>query len=83
MTNRPRRRRSGDPIAQDIDALAKARENAGMSKRWLAFQVGISEQLMGQIERGERNATPPTLAALAAVLDCEVADLERKQEAAK
>ncbi|CAG6393135.1 helix-turn-helix transcriptional regulator [Streptomyces cocklensis] len=54
-----------------------AREKAGLTKRALAQQVGISEQLMGEIESGWGNATPAYLAKIAEVLRCPVVILER------
>ncbi|WP_272933124.1 helix-turn-helix domain-containing protein [Actinacidiphila reveromycinica] len=56
-----------------------ARRKAGLTKRGLAAAVGISEQLMGEIESGWRNATPPTLAKIAAALNCPLVALERKR----
>lgn len=54
-----------------------AREKAGLTKRALAEQVGISEQLIGEIESGWRSATPANLAKIAEVLRCPVVILER------
>lgn len=55
-----------------------AREAAGLTKRALAREVGISEQLMSEIESGWRSATPVNLTKIAEVLNCPVAVLERK-----
>jgi transcriptional regulator with XRE-family HTH domain len=57
-----------------------AREQAGLTKRALAAQVGISAQLMGEIEKGTKNATPATIAKLAEALKCPRVVLERKRE---
>jgi transcriptional regulator with XRE-family HTH domain len=60
-----------------------AREKACLTKRALAREVGISEQLMGEIESGWRNATPANLARLAAALNCPLVVLERKRQFAE
>ncbi|WP_329176330.1 helix-turn-helix domain-containing protein [Streptomyces sp. NBC_01477] len=56
-----------------------AREKAGLTKRALARTVGISEQLLGEIESGWRSATPLNLARIADALNCPVVLLERKR----
>ena len=56
-----------------------ARKKAGLTKRALAGQVGISEQLMNEIESGWRNATPANLAKIAKALNCPLVALERKR----
>ncbi|MFC5766962.1 helix-turn-helix domain-containing protein [Actinacidiphila bryophytorum] len=56
-----------------------AREKAGLTKRALAQRVGISEQLMGEIESSWRSATPANLAKIAEALNCPVVFLERKR----
>lgn len=72
-----RRRR---PLNHEPEAVTYARENAGLTKRALASQCGISEQLMCQIEFGRRNATPTTLKKLAEALNCPLVVLQRKRE---
>ncbi|NUS15248.1 MAG: helix-turn-helix transcriptional regulator [Streptomyces sp.] len=62
-------------------AVAWAREKAGLTKRALADMVGISEQLMGEIESGWRSATPANLIKIAAALNCPLVVLERKRVA--
>jgi transcriptional regulator with XRE-family HTH domain len=56
-----------------------AREKAGLTKRALAEHVGISEQLMGEIESGWRSATPANLKKIADALNCPLVALERKR----
>jgi transcriptional regulator with XRE-family HTH domain len=56
-----------------------AREKAGLTKRHLAELVGISEQLMGEIESGWRSATPANLKKIADALNCPLVVLERKR----
>lgn len=70
---RPRRLNHG-PVAVEF-----ARRRAGLTKHRLADMVGISEQLMGEIESGWRSATPANLNKIAAALNCPVALLERKR----
>ncbi|WUH93732.1 helix-turn-helix transcriptional regulator [Streptomyces sp. NBC_00433] len=66
-------------INQEPEAVTWAREKAGLTKRQLAELVGISEQLMGEIESGWRSATPANLRRIAAALNCPVVFLERKR----
>jgi transcriptional regulator with XRE-family HTH domain len=56
-----------------------AREKAGLTKRALAETIGISEQLMGEIESGWRSATPANLKKIADALNCPLVALERKR----
>ncbi|MEW2068469.1 helix-turn-helix transcriptional regulator [Streptomyces sp. NPDC007346] len=58
------------------EALTFAREKAGLTKRSLAKQCGISEQLLCDIEAGRRNATPANLIKFASALNCPVVSLE-------
>lgn len=80
MTTGQRRRRNA-PLNHEPQAVTYARERAGLTKRMLAQRIGISEQLMGEIESGRRNATPATINKLAAALNCPRVILERKREA--
>ncbi|WNI14706.1 helix-turn-helix domain-containing protein [Actinacidiphila sp. ITFR-21] len=77
MTGRKRTRPS--TLYHEPEAVTWARQKAGLTKRALANAVGISEQLMGEIESGWRNATPANLAKIAEVLNCPVVVLERKR----
>ncbi|THA50830.1 helix-turn-helix transcriptional regulator [Streptomyces sp. A1136] len=78
--NHPRkRRRKGAPFNHAPEAVTYAREKAGLTKRALAAKCGISEQLMGDIEAGRRNATPENLLKFAAALNCPVVVLEAKR----
>lgn len=80
MTTTPNRRRAKDPLDHEPAAVTYAREQAGLTKRELARRAGISEQLMGRIENGSRNATPETILKLAQALNCPRVVLERKRE---
>ncbi|WUH93510.1 helix-turn-helix domain-containing protein [Streptomyces sp. NBC_00433] len=66
-------------LHQEPEAVTWAREKAGLTKRALARRVGISEQLMGDIESGWRSATPAILMKIAKVVNCPVLFLERKR----
>ncbi|BBA99488.1 hypothetical protein RVR_6130 [Actinacidiphila reveromycinica] len=66
-------------LHHEPEAVAWARGKSGLTKRALAGLVGISEQLMGDIESGRRNATPANLVKIAAALNCPVVFLERKR----
>ncbi|WP_329180066.1 helix-turn-helix domain-containing protein [Streptomyces sp. NBC_01477] len=66
-------------LRQEPQAVTWAREKAGLTKRALARRLGISEQLMSEIESGWRSATPVNLARIADLLNCPVSALERKR----
>lgn len=74
-----------DQPNQEPAHVTWAREARGVTKRELAAAAGVSESVVGEIEKGTRNATPRVLAAFAAYLGCPVSLLERriKQPAAK
>lgn len=76
------RRRPRKPLNQEPEAVTYAREKAGLTKRQLAERCGISEQLMGEIESGWRNATPENLLKIAQACNCPIVVLERKREVA-
>ncbi|MCF3960341.1 helix-turn-helix domain-containing protein [Streptomyces fuscigenes] len=70
-TDRKRvRRPRGAPLDHAPEGVAYARDAAGLTKRSLAGALGISEQLMCDIEAGRRNAAPELLERMAARLDC-------------
>src|SRR5262245_25635860 len=48
-------------LRQEPGSVTWAREKCGLTKRQLAQAIGISEQLMGEIESGWRSATPINL----------------------
>ena len=75
MTSRTRPSR----LHQEPEAVTWAREKAGLTKRALADRIGISEQLMGEIESGWRSATPANLVKIAEALNCPIVVLERKR----
>jgi transcriptional regulator with XRE-family HTH domain len=69
-------------LHHEPEAVTWAREKAGLTKRALAARVGISEQLMNEIESGRRNATPANLKKIANALNCPLVALERKRHSA-
>lgn len=77
----PRARTRPNRLHQEPEAVTWAREKAGLTKRALADAVGISEQLMGEIESGWRSATPANLTKIAEALNCPLVALERKRYA--
>ncbi|WP_329177006.1 helix-turn-helix domain-containing protein [Streptomyces sp. NBC_01477] len=74
-----RRRERPRRLNQEPEAVTWAREKSGLTKRRLAEVVGISEQLMGEVESGWRSATPANLAKIAEALNCPIVVLERKR----
>ncbi|WUH92366.1 helix-turn-helix domain-containing protein [Streptomyces sp. NBC_00433] len=74
-----RRRERPSRLHQEPEAVTWAREKSGLTKRRLAELVGISEQLMGEVESGWRSATPANLAKIAEALNCPIVVLERKR----
>jgi transcriptional regulator with XRE-family HTH domain len=81
MPSSPSTRTRPSRLHQEPESVTWAREKAGLTKRALADMVGISEQLMGEIESGWRSATPVNLAKIATALNCPVVVLERKRPA--
>lgn len=75
------RRRIKRPLHHAPSAVTYAREKARLTKRELAALVGISPQLMGEIESGWRNCTPENLAKMAEALNCPLVVLEAKRQA--
>lgn len=65
-------------LNQEPTHITWVRESRKVTKRELATAVGKTESLIGEIERGTRNATPDTLLAMAEYLGCPVSMLERR-----
>jgi len=65
-------------LDHEPEAVTWARKKAGLTKRALARAIGVSEQLIGEIESGWRNATPANLRKIADALNCPLVALERK-----
>ena len=76
----PRGRTRPRVLDHEPEAVTWARKKVGLTKRALARTIGISEQLMGEIESGWRNATPANLSKIATALNCPVVMLESKRQ---
>jgi transcriptional regulator with XRE-family HTH domain len=62
-------------VLHDRSELKRRRIGAGLSQRGLAVKAGLHPTYIYALERGRRFPTPATLAKLAKVLRCKVADL--------
>lgn len=54
--------------------IRRIREEKGISQVWLAEQVGISQPMLCQIERGTKNPSLQISVAIATTLGCNVND---------
>lgn len=66
-------------LLHEPDAVVFARERAGLSQAEAAKLIGKSPQLLNDIEKGRRNATPAVLRAMASAYNCPLVVLERKR----
>lgn len=76
----PRKRTRTARLNQEPKAVTFARERAGLSQSQLAEMIGVSRQMMSDIELGWRSATPERLLGIAKALNCPVVFLERKRD---
>lgn len=74
------RRGPKTPLDHEPEAVAYARDNAGLTQEQLADAIGVSPSLISEIEAGTRNARPATIKKLAIALNCPRVVLERKRE---
>lgn len=74
-----RKRERPRVLHHEPSAVTWARDKAGLTKRALAKRLGVSEQLVGEIESGWRSATPANLEKIAHALNCPVVFLECKR----
>lgn len=56
------------------DKLKQIRIEKGVSRKDLAEQVGVTESMIGQIERGTKTLTLPLAKEIATVLECSISD---------
>lgn len=63
-----------------IQLLAKERETRKVTKYSLAQKSGVSPQMIGYIEKGERNPTLEIVCRLAVALEVDLSKLVRKAE---
>jgi transcriptional regulator with XRE-family HTH domain len=66
---------SGQDFAAVRALLAALRHEQGLSQEELAHRSGLHRTYVGAVERGERNPTLITLAALAKGLRCSLGEL--------
>ncbi len=62
-------------IALQGDKLRTLRENSGHSIRSLAKTIGLSYQMLGMVELGQRRASPSTAKAIADALGVTVQEI--------
>lgn len=67
------------PLDHDPDALQWALNKSGLTQTAFARAIGKSPSLVSEMLRGTRNATPPVIEEMAAVLNCPRTVLERKR----
>ncbi|HEY6116293.1 MAG TPA: helix-turn-helix transcriptional regulator [Candidatus Dormibacteraeota bacterium] len=65
----------------DPQRLTRRRVEAGLSQNALARAIGVSKQLVSAVSLGKANFSPETLARVAEVLNCEIADLLPENDA--
>ena len=63
-----------EKVAAGLNIVLRRRER-GMSQEALALAVGLTRGYLSGLERGRRNGTVDTLAAIARVLDVRLRDL--------
>ena len=73
------RKKPKDPLDHIPEALAWAREQAGLTRAALARAIGVSAGLISEYEKGTRNAGPARIKQLAGALNCPRVVLERKR----
>ncbi len=55
--------------------IRKIRESKGLTQMWLAEQVGVTQAMLCQIERGTKNPSLQVGAEIAKALSCQLDDL--------
>lgn len=61
--------------------IRRIREECGLTQKALAEAAGVSAPFMYDLENGNRNAKPETLARIAAALGCTIDELYERKEA--
>ena len=56
------------------------RRERGMTQKALAEAAGVSQPFIHDLENGNRNAKPETLACIAAALGCTIDELYERKE---
>lgn len=57
------------------ESVKQCRERRGLSQRKLAEQMGVSQQFILQIEKGERQIPVDRLIQISNILDCSLDEL--------
>lgn len=60
---------------QLADALRNMRQEAGLTQRDAARQLGISQPALARMENGDLNTTIDTLTTICRALRCDIGDL--------
>lgn len=60
--------------------VRRIREDAGYTQAWLAEQVGITQAMLCQIERGKKEPSLKVAKWIAEALDCTIDDLFGREE---
>ena len=63
---------------QIVGLIRKERERRGMSKYALAERSGLSEQMIGYVERGMRNPSLETVVRMAAGLEIDLSQIVKR-----
>lgn len=66
-------------LKHEPEAVRYARDKAQLKQKQAAGLIGISPQLLADIEAGRRSATTDTLHKMAQVYNCPIVILERKR----
>jgi transcriptional regulator with XRE-family HTH domain len=61
-----------------VRLLREERERKGLSKYALAESSGLSEQMIGYVERGQRNPSLETVVRIAAGLEIDLGDIIKR-----
>lgn len=64
----------------DGPQIRKRRQRKGYGLRALARHAQLSPSHLSRIERGTRNPQPEVMARIATALDCDMADIEPRDE---
>jgi len=64
--------------AQVVRLLREERERLGLSKYAVAERSGLSEQMVGYVERGLRHPSLETVVRMASALEVDLGDLIKK-----
>ena len=70
-------------LTQDPERLGNRRKLAGLSMHQLAESADLGLATVCDLENGKYSARWPTLAKLAAALDCQITDLIPPEDAAR